>query len=80
MKIDKGLFYAHPKETSKKLVVKHLGCEVPAIELFSDKVLTEELLRDLDEKVIRPSFELPSNESMADIEEMLGEDDGESDV
>ena len=75
---DKGeQCYAFPKETSKNIVVKHLGCEVPAIEMFSSKVLTEEILRNLDETVIKPSFELPSNTGNDDIEELLESTDGE---
>ena len=66
-----------PKETSKNIVVKHLGCELPAVELFSSKVLTEEVLRNLDETIIRPSFELPSNTGNDDIEELLNVNDGE---
>jgi RecA/RadA recombinase len=71
------LCYAYPKETSKSIVVKHLGCELPAVELFSSKVLTEEILKHLDETIIKPSFELPSNTGNDDIEELLNVDDGE---
>lgn len=71
------LCYAYPKETSKSIVVKHLGCELPAVELFSSKVLTEEVLRNLDETIIKPSFELPSNSGNDDIEELLNIDNGE---
>jgi len=67
--------YAFPKDTSKNIVVKHLGKEVPAIELFSPEVLTEDLLRKLDETIIRPSFELPSNDRNDDISEFLGGDE-----
>ena len=78
MKDSEGnLCYAYPKETSKNIVVKHLGCELPAVELFSSKVLTEEVLRNLDETIIKPSFELPSNSGNDDIEELLNIDDGE---
>ena len=78
MKDDKGnVCYAYPKETSKSIVVKHLGCELPAVELFSSKVLTDEVLRNLDETIIKPSFELPSNTGNDDIEELLNVDDGE---
>jgi hypothetical protein len=69
--------YAFPKETSKNIVVKHLGCEVPAVELFTSKVLTDEILHNLDETIIKPSFELPSNTGNDDIEELLDiEDNG----
>lgn len=78
MKDDKGnVCYAYPKETSKSIVVKHLGCELPAVELFSSKVLTDDVLRNLDETIIKPSFELPSNTGNDDIEELLNVDDGE---
>jgi len=78
MKDSEGkLCYAYPKETSKSIVVKHLGCELPAVELFSSKVLTEEILKHLDETIIKPSFELPSNTGNDDIEELLNVNDGE---
>ena len=67
--------YAFPKDTSKNIVVKHLGKEVPAIELFSDKVLTKDILKNLDETIIRPSFELPSSEKNDDISEFLEGDE-----
>lgn len=63
--------YAMPKETSKNIVVKHLGCEVPVAELFTSKVLTDDVLHNLDETIIKPSFELPSNDGNDDIEELL---------
>jgi hypothetical protein len=45
--------------------------------MFTSKVLTEEVLRNLDETIIKPSFELPSNSGNDDIEELLNIDDGE---
>ena len=78
MKDNKGnTCYAFPKDTSKSIVVKHLGCEVPAVEMFTPKVLTEDILRNLDDVIIKPSFELPSNTGNDDIEELLSVDDGE---
>jgi hypothetical protein len=72
---DKGnKYYAKPKETAKNIVVKHLGCEVPVAELFTSKVLTDEVLHNLDETIIKPSFELPSNDGNDDIEELLNTD------
>ena len=62
--------YAYPKDTSRNIVVKHLHGEVPITELFTPKVLTEELLRKLDDEVIRPNFELPSHEASTDIDEL----------
>lgn len=66
--------YARPKETSRKIVVKHLGCELPVTELFTSKVITDEILRNLDETVIKPLFELPSIDSNDDIDELINVD------
>lgn len=74
---DGNTCYAYPKETSKSIVVKHLGCELPAVELFTSKVLTDDVLKNLDETIIKPNFELPSNTGNDDIEELLNVDDGE---
>jgi hypothetical protein len=64
------LTYAFPKDTSRNIVVKHLCGEVPITELFTAKVLTNELLHKLDEEVIKPNFELPSHERTDDIDEL----------
>lgn len=78
MKNQKGeTCYAYPKATSKNIVVKHLGCEIPVSEMFSSKVFTEEVLKTLDETIIKPNFELPSNVGNDDIEELLNVSDGE---
>ena len=68
---DGNICYAYPKESSKKIVVKHLGEELPISELFTSKVITDVILRRLDDEVIRPNFELPSQDSMADVEEIF---------
>ena len=46
-------------------------------EMFSSKVFTEEVLKTLDETIITPNFELPSNVGNDDIEELLNVSDGE---
>lgn len=70
--------YAFPKvagiQKNRKIVVKHLGQELPISELFTSKVFTEEVLRNLDNTVIKPSFELPSQEAFNDIDEFLEND------
>jgi len=69
--------YVLPSDSSKTLVVRHLGGEVPIQELFTDKVFTDELLKDLDEKAIKPTFTLPdihSLEDLAEIEKELFDD------
>lgn len=65
------LTYAYPKDNSKNIVVEHLHSEVPLSELFSSKVLTDELLHRLDDEVIRPNFELPSQSMSDDIDEFI---------
>ena len=67
-------FYALPKDTSKYIVVKHLGCEVPLAELFTPKVMTEEWLQKFDEEVIKPAFELPDQSKFNDDFEEFTED------
>lgn len=56
------MMYVYPKDTVRTLVCKHLNEEVPINMLFTDTVLTEDVLRQLDENIIRPTFELPSYE------------------
>ena len=74
MKNEKGdTCYAHPKESSKKIVVRHLGKEIPKQELYTPEVFTDELLKKMDETVIRPNFELPSSDSNTDVEELFEE-------
>lgn len=65
--------YALPeiKTRNRKIVVAHLGQELPITELFSDKVFTDDVLKRLDEECIRPAFELPSSESTDDIDEFF---------
>jgi RecA/RadA recombinase len=62
--------YVFPNDTAKTLVVKHLGGEVPITDLFTDKVFTDKLLHELDEKVIKPTFSLPDIHSLEDLAEI----------
>jgi len=62
--------YAFPKDTSRTLVCRHLQGEIPLKELFTSKVFTQEILEELDENIIKPTFQLPSIESMDDILEV----------
>jgi len=71
--LDGKVLYALPKETARTLVCKHLGGEIPLVELFTAKVFTDEVLRELDDKVIKKTFELPDVNSHDDILEMTEE-------
>lgn len=46
-------------ESSPRWAVRHLGKTVASTQLFTPEVFTESVLRELDEKVIKPHFNLP---------------------
>jgi RecA/RadA recombinase len=60
--------YCQEKETARGIIVARLGKQVSFKEFFTPEVFTREILEELDEKVIRPTFELPKKSSMEDIE------------
>ncbi|MFA5722849.1 MAG: hypothetical protein WC979_01240 [Candidatus Pacearchaeota archaeon] len=62
------LMFCVLKETARNFVVKHLNDTVPAGELFTPRVLTQEVLKELDETTIKPTFQLPSIGDMFDME------------
>lgn len=70
---DKVLRYVETRATSKWLVCKHLGGEIPLGELFTEKVFTQKLLKKLDEDVIKPAFSLPDINSLDDLAEITQE-------
>jgi hypothetical protein len=39
--------------------VRHLGKTVPSTQIFTPEVFTMDVLKELDEKVIKPHFLLP---------------------
>lgn len=70
------------KDTARTIVVKHLGEEIKndPKELFTSRVITENVLRELDENIIKKTFELPNisdiNESdLIDVEEEFFNED-----
>ena len=65
--------WAQQRDTARSLVCRHIGGEVPISELYTDKVFSEEVLRELDEKVIKPIFQLPSIESLEDLSEVAAD-------
>lgn len=58
-KINTGKFIFVADESAKGWAVKHLNREVLPHEFFSNAVFTEDVLKQLDENVIKPLFELP---------------------
>ena len=69
-KKDTKFVWAQPKATARQLICKHLGGETPLLNLFTDKVFTKEMLTELDEKIIKPTFQLPDINSLEDLEEL----------
>lgn len=54
--VDQELKYFVGKETARNYVVRHLGTTVDLPNLFTGRVFTLEVLKELDEKVIKPNF------------------------
>lgn len=48
-----------PNASSTRWGVKHMGKTIASTELFTAEVFTEDVLRQLDENVIKPKFKLP---------------------
>lgn len=68
---DDGTFekmYLEAKETSRTIAVRHLADVVKPTELFTSKVFTSEVLKELDEKFIQTMFKLPNVALLGDIE------------
>jgi len=51
--------YFEDKPTARSLAVRHLAGTVPPAELFTPKVITDDVLKELDEKIIKKHFMLP---------------------
>ena len=64
------MLYVWPRITARTLVCEHLGGEVPLDRLWTSTVFTEEVLKRLDDTVIKPIFQLPSYESLNDFDEL----------
>jgi len=79
----KEMVFTPSESPQARWAVKHLGKTITSSQLFSPEVFTEEVLRQLDEKVIKPHFLLPSmgtNEEITSaLESEIGGDfsDGE---
>lgn len=73
IKVPNGKVWIEPRDTATKLICKHLGGEIPIGELFTEKVFTTEVLHELDENIIKPTFMLPDIESLDDLAEITKE-------
>ena len=66
-----------PSETALRWCVKHLNKTVSSKQLFTSEVFTEDVLRQLDEKVIKPTFLLPAMKEDDEFGELLDSPQGE---
>lgn len=65
----------------KTFAVKHLGKTIKAGQLFTSEVFTDEILKQLDEEIIKPLFELPNvtdADTLPDIFDDMGEEDDDT--
>jgi RecA/RadA recombinase len=65
------VMYFEPKDTARTLAVRHLCELVKPQDLFTPRVISEEVLRHLDETIIQKSFMLPT---IGDIHELEDEE------
>lgn len=66
-------WYFEDKATARTIVVKHLCQEIKPNELFTPRVITQELLHELDENIIKKKFMLPNITSIDDLSEIADE-------
>ncbi len=59
--------FFYPKETARTLVVRHLNTEIKPGELFTPMVITDEILHEIDEKIIKPLFMLPDINGLEEL-------------
>jgi RecA/RadA recombinase len=64
------VMYFEDRPTARTIAVRHLGTTVNPNELFTSKVITEDLLRELDETIIKKTFMLPNIGSLDDLAEI----------
>ena len=74
------IMYFSPRDTARNYIVKHLGCGIPASELFTEKVWTKEVLDIINEKCIKPKFSYGIDANEAEIDEYFAENIGSEDA
>ena len=72
--------YFSPRDTARNYIVKHLGCGIPASELFTEKVWTKEVLDIINEKCIKTKFSYGIDANAAEIDEYFAENIGSEDA
>ncbi len=74
---DKEVYYVIPSDKARNMVVRESCQEIPYKQLFSASVFTEGVLKELDEKIIKPKFQYDKIKDLlaGELNEMFG--DGE---
>jgi len=62
-------------DSSPRWAIKHLGKTVPSSQLFTPEVFTPEVLKELDEKVIKPHFLLPDLFDEKEFNDLLNQNE-----
>lgn len=65
--VDGEKFYYLPKKLGKSYVIRHNGDLVPVKEFFTGRLFTHDVLMELDEKVIKPTFKFPETQDEIDL-------------
>jgi len=60
--VGKETFYFQPGPKAKNYIISHNGDEVPIRQFFTSRLFTQEVLVDLNEKVIKPTFKYPETQ------------------
>jgi len=73
-----GKYIFSPDPEAKTFAVKHLGKTIKGSAVFCKEVFTDEILKNLDETVIKPLFELPKSVmDDEDLKDVFGDNDSE---
>lgn len=62
------IFYFEDKPTARTIAVRHICEEIKPNELFTSRVITNELLKELDDTFIQGMFKLPNITTLDDLE------------
>lgn len=63
------VLYFEGKETSRTIAVRHLADSIKPNELFTAKVITQEVLKELDDNIIKKTFMLPNINELNELED-----------
>ncbi len=63
------VLYFEDRPTARTMACRHLGEEIKPQDLFTPRIITEEVLRELDEKIIKKMFMLPNIGDVNQIED-----------